>query len=231
MSSILKALKKLEDDKATRQPDELKINAEILRGNDSPRYSSSGLLLTSLFFVTCGAGATYLYMKHDTNMISNTKATLQISADNKPEPLLLKTIPVTTSLVPHEPVKTSAKNPDLPQSRKPVPEVVPTSSTATTIRNKPVITPKRLQQEINATSAVSPQQPTVQNKAVPVLRVNGIAFQNSGTDNVAIINGTPVSSGTMVEGVKVEEILKDRVVFQRNGEKFEILLGQSNLLF
>lgn len=222
MSSILKALKKLEDDKVTRQPDELKIDAEILRGNDLPRNSSSGLLLTSLFFVACGAGATYLYMKHDVSMIPNNKPNLQISADSKPEQFPQKAIPVATSSFPQEPVKPVTENP-VQLQRKSAPVI--SASLPVTIRNKPVVAPKL---PLITTPAVATQPATVQNKAVPVLRVNGIAFQNSGPDNVAIINGTPVSNGAMVEGVKVEEIQKDRVVFQRNGEKFEILLGQSN---
>ncbi len=66
-------------------------------------------------------------------------------------------------------------------------------------------------------------------KSMPVLRVNGIAFQASGgVDNMAIVNGTPVSGGSLIEGTIVEEVQKDRVLFQRNGERFSILLGQSN---
>ena len=45
---------------------------------------------------------------------------------------------------------------------------------------------------------------------------------------MAIVNGTPVSNGSIIEGVTVEEVRKDRVLFQHNGEKFEIQLGQSN---
>jgi hypothetical protein len=63
---------------------------------------------------------------------------------------------------------------------------------------------------------------------IPALRVNGIAFQVSGADNMAIINGTAVASGSTIEGVTVEEVRKDRVLFQFNGEKFEIHLGQTN---
>ena len=65
MSSILKALKKVENDNASRRPDELRIDAEILRTENHARFSPSGMLLVSLLLMACGAGGTYLYMKQD----------------------------------------------------------------------------------------------------------------------------------------------------------------------
>ena len=63
--------------------------------------------------------------------------------------------------------------------------------------------------------------------AKPVLKVNGIAFQD-GADSVAVINGITVSKGSVIEGARVEEIQKDRVRFSRGGEKFDIILDKSN---
>ena len=65
MSSILKALKKVETDNASRRPDELRIDAEILRTENHTQFSSSGILLVSLLLVALGVGTTYLYMKRD----------------------------------------------------------------------------------------------------------------------------------------------------------------------
>lgn len=65
-------------------------------------------------------------------------------------------------------------------------------------------------------------------KVIPTLRVNGIAFQDGTAESVAIINGVPVSSGSVVDGVLINGIYKNRVEFSYNGEKFEINLGQSN---
>jgi type II secretory pathway component PulC len=61
----------------------------------------------------------------------------------------------------------------------------------------------------------------------PVLKVNGIAFQD-GADSVAVINGITVSNGSVIEGARVEEIHKDHVKFSRDGEKFYIILEKSN---
>jgi type II secretory pathway component PulC len=78
------------------------------------------------------------------------------------------------------------------------------------------------------TSIATPPQISASVKAVPALRVNGIAFQDGGADSVAMINGVPVSSGSVIDGVKIEEIHKSKVIFSHNGERFEIPLGQSN---
>ena len=43
---------------------------------------------------------------------------------------------------------------------------------------------------------------------------------------VALIESA--ESSNRIEGVTVEEVRNDRVLFRRNGEKFEIQLGQSN---
>ncbi len=58
--------------------------------------------------------------------------------------------------------------------------------------------------------------------------MEGIAFQDGGTDSVAVVNGAAVSKGSVIEGARVEEILKDRVKFSRGSEKFEIILDKTN---
>jgi type II secretory pathway component PulC len=60
------------------------------------------------------------------------------------------------------------------------------------------------------------------------LKVEGIAFQDGGTDGVAVVNGVTVSKGSVIEGARIEEIQKDRVKFSRGGEKFEIILDKTN---
>jgi len=62
----------------------------------------------------------------------------------------------------------------------------------------------------------------------PVLKVLGIAFQDGSTNSVAVVNGVAVTKGSVIEGVRVEEIQKDRVKFSRGGETFEIILDKSN---
>lgn len=215
MSSILKALKKLEDDKAARRPDELKIDAEILRTDKYPRFSSASVLLTSILLMAGGSGATYLYLKHDSALErANQKPPALYRLNSAPAivPSDIKTeqLPEAIVVVPAPQQKTgrTAANTGNTTSAKPV----AVAKHAVPAKTLPAVSPA-------VSGAVTP---------VPYLRVNGIAFQGSGADSVAIVNGTPVSSGSTIEGVTVEEIRKDRVLFQLKGERFEIRLGQSN---
>jgi general secretion pathway protein B len=45
---------------------------------------------------------------------------------------------------------------------------------------------------------------------------------------VAVVNGIPVSNGSVVEGARVEDIQRDRVRFSYGGERFEVTLGKTN---
>jgi hypothetical protein len=62
----------------------------------------------------------------------------------------------------------------------------------------------------------------------PAIKVNGIAFQDGGSDSVAVVNGISVSNGSVIEGARIEEIQRDRVRFSFGSEKFEVMLGKTN---
>lgn len=219
MSSILKALKKLEDDKATRHPGELRIDAEILRTDSHSRFSSSGLLVISLFLVALGSGATYMYMKG--NIIPE-----QASQNLRTLPLPLQnTSPVSrpSEIIPEQ------LPPEIviaPAQQHLIPRGEHQKKNSSQRAETSVVVPKRAAVPLTATPPPLPAASSV--KQVPALRVNGIAFQEGSSGSVAMINGEPLSNGSVVGGAKVEEIFKNKVKFSFNGDTFEILLGQSN---
>lgn len=202
MSSILKALKKVEQEKTSRIPGLLKIDSDILRTVDSPRRSSSYTSMLLLLVFGGGAAAAFYFMK-------GPKAP---PAPNDSTPVVtIKAVPTPTAA------------PEVIQ------EVVPAKAEDVTARKVPTaraVDSANSDKSKKTDIAAKRELPAV--TAVPALRVNGIAFQNSAADSMAIVNGTAVSNGSIFEGVTVEEIRKDRVLFQYNGEKFEIQLGQSN---
>ncbi|MFZ2949779.1 MAG: general secretion pathway protein GspB [Desulfuromonadaceae bacterium] len=227
MSSILKALKKLENEKTVRVPNSLKIDTDILKTVDSPRKSSPYSLALLFLLVFGGGAAVALYFIKDTKAPQET-ATSQPATSAKtlqtkvpPPPIKPETLPAEIVVVP------ARKEPSVEVSR--------------TQRNKPPVAgkaakvidkraPKAAVADIpeRRKAADVAEKGAAPAAAVPSLRVNGIAFQNSGADSMAIVNGVPVSHGSVIEGTTVEEVRKDRVLFQQNGEKFEIMLGQSN---
>jgi general secretion pathway protein B len=219
MSSILKALKKLEDDKATRHPGELRIDAEILRTDSHSRFSSSGLLVTSLFLVALGSGATYMYMKRNiiTEQTSQNLRTLPLPLQN--------TSPVSR---PHE-ITPDQLPPEIviaPAQQHIIPRGEHQKKSSSQRAETSVVVPKRAAVPLTAAPPPLPVASSV--KQAPALRVNGIAFQEGSSGSVAMINGEPLSNGSVVGGAKVEEIFKNKVKFSYNGDTFEILLGQSN---
>ena len=226
MSSILNALKKLENERAGRSPDSLKIDSAILKTADvSQRFSPVSMALLVLLVFMGGATAAYLFLKEPKSAAVLTRQ----------QPFMAKK--TTQSHIPVQEVKTET----LPEEIVVVPAHKEYARESSHVPpEKPEALSGKPTGAINkaATKAVSgiaekpkgKPEPTIKEipAAVPNLRVNGIAFQKSGSDSMAIVNGAPVSNGSTVQGVTVEKILNDRVLFQKNGERFEILLGQSN---
>jgi general secretion pathway protein B len=235
MSSILKALKKLEDDKASRRPDDLKIDSDILKSDHSSFFSPTLVIIGSIVLLAGGSGATYMYMKH--------------GAATSPPGYKVSSVP-TRQNSPVVPKESAIKTERLPPAVVVVPAQVnikehiePVKQRQATISPKPATTvapPQPAKPVVVVKSALQAKEPlpklapvlnppqSVPVKVTPLIRINGIAFQNNSADNMAIVNGVPVSNGATVEGVKVVEILSDRVRFSNKGEKFEVLLGQSN---
>lgn len=229
MSSILKALKKLEVDNTTRWPGEYKINTEIVRSDTHSRLSPAVLLVTSVLLLAGGSAATFMYMNKDRTPEPSLPKPVSIQKQNPPHVsssnIKTERLPEAQAVVPAKQLK--AEKADIPRQRQPsVPTVTAPATNSRTVKSfvasKPADVPSP------GTKKSTPHPLPAPNKAVPALRVNGIAFQDGGADSVAMINGEPFSSGAVVNGAKIEEIHKNKVRFSYNGEQFEIQLGQSN---
>lgn len=227
MSSILKALKKLEHEKTARSPLSLKIDTDILRTVDSSRgYSPYSLAL--LFLLVFGGGASVaFYFARDVKAPGETvtappaPVAKALQAKVPPPVIITETLPAEIVVVP------ARKGPSVeaPRAKQIKP---PAAKTAKAVDRVPAKEAAAGVSELQNGSDEAAKGAVPAAADVPSLRVNGIAFQNNSADSMAIVNGMPVSSGSIIEGTAVEEIRKDRVLFQRNGEKFEIMLGQSN---
>jgi len=236
MSSILKALKKLEQDKALRRPDTFRIDADILR-SATPRRSSTLVSVAAVVAIfACGAAATYLYLQ-PAGPPSIGKAPRDAKIGDTAGPAATTVLPVGADPAADRSSDRTAREPaPLPVKATPVPDKSPSPP------RPPVRPPQALRADPDTTAArIAPTVPQPFSQPAPpapvsavaapvkppILKVHGIAFQD-GADSVAVINGVTVTKGSMIEDVRVEEILKDRVRFSRGGEKFEIVLEKSN---
>lgn len=226
MSSILKALKKLEQEKTSRKPDSFRIDAEILRGASRRSYFSSGVFLAAVALFLCGVGATYVFMKRH-------EVPMAVPPSQTPTTETNAGTPAVTGRSP-ESVKQGAAE-SVPHE-KPGVKTEPDRFPAPSLRTKPAQQQLQPQKPIEAgaqpdSKPVPPPvtPPTVVTTPGPaVLKVHGIAFQDGSAGGVAVVNGVAVSKGSVVEGARVEEIQADRVKFSRGGEMFEIFLDKSN---
>lgn len=205
MSSILKALKKLENEKAANTTERLNIDKDILLSSPAPKNRYRLTILFAVIFFILGISTKYF----KTTSIADKK--VNAATETAQVSKLKELPPASNSSIQNQPKET------------------PVQSTVS-ITPKPSPTPPNLPETLKKRAKPEPtQEDTTSVKvATPKLTVDGIAYHMGSTESLAVVNGVAVYVGTTVEGVKVEEIAKDRIRFSHAGKSFEVLLGKSN---
>ncbi|ABK99379.1 hypothetical protein [Pelobacter propionicus] len=219
MSSILKALKKLEQETAAARHEPLRIDAEILRTAPANRISPTAIALAAALLFVCGGTVTYIYMSGNRHAPPPPQRAMspRSSVAEVPRPPALS--PATVALpysarLDRNAASAPLRGPFTPRSR-PSGQQLHTTAGDSEGNTRYSATEKPL-----AASHADSTPP------VPTLRVDGIAFQD-GAEGVAVVNGVPVSKGSSIEGVRVDEVQRDRVLFSHGGRKIEVLMGTS----
>lgn len=227
MSSILKALKKVEQDKNLSKPKTLRAQPE-LRTKDSAIASSTKFFIYSLMFFVLGGTTIYYKMRS--------------------QPIVNKAVSSTETVTPKViNIKQQEPKPnDFSANIQQISQQIPAKQ-ANNIHiskkqqnNNTIQTEQTRPQTINSINNTNkfaiplqikiPIQKEVVHQVIekPVLEVNGIAFQSDNRENIAIVNGVPVSQKSIIEGVTVKEIHNNRVTFIKDGKTFDIELGEIN---
>ncbi|HEU0264826.1 MAG TPA: general secretion pathway protein GspB [Geobacterales bacterium] len=211
MSSILKALKRLEDEKHQRRDSAPDLNRAILsdkRGRRLPLWQ----ILASLALVSLIASSlTYIFTKQGALPAPQPQAVPMVSTDlvTPPPAVLREKIddPVTPFPEPSEAI-----------SRKAPPRHEPVVA-------EPPITPPKPAPPSSPQPTVTSVQPESHGLEPPLVRpvVTGIAAQQE--QRFAVVNGRTVQEGGVVEGFVVEQILNDRVIFRHDGEAVTVPLS------
>ena len=90
------------------------------------------------------------------------------------------------------------------------------------ISEEVAIAPEKAKTPIENTPTSAQQTPKEISSTPPLLKLSAIVWYEEPSKRFAMINGLIVTEGSVVEGVKVEEIYPNRVRFSQNGRQFEI---------
>jgi general secretion pathway protein B len=228
MSSILKALRRLEEDKAARQDAPVDIGRDILRRPRKARRSAPGLILALVVaggLLTAGAAA-ILFHADGRPSVGGPDIVLPAeqaaaSPQSTPQP------PEVAEVAPPAPNRPLLANePEVIEVRMASPPVASANRPPAPPRGPPAAAPEPPMPPAPLPSADPAPSAPVETAAAPQLVVSGIAYQPDPQGRLAVVNDLPVMQGTVIEGVSVEEILADRVVFSREGSRFEVTLGE-----
>jgi general secretion pathway protein B len=238
MSSILKALKKLEDEKNAKQGHRVDITRDIFGGaQQPPTVSRWPLIAGSIAGSITLCVAVYLFMarpapspappplpaetrRNETTPSSPAvESPTALSSPQEKSPNLLKTVELSAPPASPKTLVTTMRA----ATQSVTPKVSAHLPSPTISANRPVFSnPPPLPQL--KSSAV----PAATTLTTPRISVSGIAYNKDAADRLAFINGAPAGEGKTVSGVTVEEILPDKVRFSYGQKSFEVLVGKSN---
>jgi general secretion pathway protein B len=236
MSSILKALQKVEAEKAAAR-NAGRLATEISRTRQKRGWKPRWLFPVAMTVVAVVAVlATYTLMGGFSQGRQQTVPQPGIEAAAP----LPQSRPVESSLPPSaappvadsvtvQPMITrpvAVKVPSAPPRRNELPESPDAAgnddaSSPETSAEPPAVRAAELQTE--RTAGLSPAS-----HAASDLTVSGIAWQKESTSRLAVVNGVPIAQGAILAGARVEEILPDRVRFTRDSHSFEVFLGKTS---
>ena len=208
MSSILEALKKLEDEKAARLSNPGHFAGKVIKTGRRPKEQPRWLLPAGMAVVAAVAVlVTYILMGG-------------LSTRNRQDQ------PVV-SAQPRQGAAPSAAPAPLPALPSPVARVssLPLSPSPHTAKKAHPADSVPRQRQPESRQGEEPA-PLPHFTGIPPLKVTGIGWQRDNSDRLAVVNGRSVTEGSVVEGARVEEIFPDRVRFSFNERTFEITLGK-----
>src|ERR1039457_864748 len=214
MSFILKALKRVEEEKAVKSQNTPDIHDAIFSGraqaiNEYGRFRS---LVYILLILIAGSGITFIiiYYVPFFNPINRSGKLLTKTAQ--------KEATTTSSIIAPAPgVNSSPINVELPDNTRQ--EKV---KEAKTLPFNKVVIPDEASKISPAFHAHKERISRLTVNPPQGLKVNGIAFQDDPSESVAVVNGMLVKRGMSVDGARLEEIFPDRVRFSGKDGPFEV---------
>jgi len=226
MSTILRALKKLEHEKTSNKPDPTDIDLEFLDSpRPVPRRSPLKRVLIVGLLLACGSGATYLFMSRTEKAPAPVPVT-QPAAPHARQAVVLK--PATSAR--QDALALANRSSAASPRAASVPQIQVQQKPAPATRRAKV-QPEYQDEEIpvkkqRVTKTAKTAESVKRIRSSSSITVNGIALSD-GEKRKAIVNGMSVSIGSVVEGARIVDIQENRVQFSRGNRTFEITVGNT----
>ena len=221
MSFILKALKKLEEEKAAQRVGRYDINSAILTPDRASGNTSRRRLTLAVIFLlfAAGSGGTYLLRHHVRAPLPPAKNAGMGDMSREIQASQPQAAPPISS----DPGRDSERKAAEPAAEPGHNAITtfsegkaPASKPATSSRNTGAVPVPGTHRHGQEPSGSTPSG----------LRVNGIALQDDPSESVAVINGVLAKRGMTIAGNRIEEIEHDRVKFSGNGETFYVQISK-----
>lgn len=196
MSSILKALRKLEEEKSALGEGGVDIARDILkRSSRKPGFNLFWPLLSAVLFLLLISSGVLFWSNHRPSSALQTNSAPP-PAVTAPQPASVESLPVRSET----PSVEKIQPPEGPVTKAAPPTVLPAVQVQ--------VEPEALR--LNGS---------------PFLKLTGIAYRENPAERMAIINDLPVMQGTAIEGAELVEILRDRVVLSWRGAQINLRIA------
>ncbi|GAB4295654.1 MAG: hypothetical protein Fur0034_04310 [Desulfuromonadia bacterium] len=221
MSSILDALKKVEEGKRLRKRGASDLSSMLVPADPQSTRGRGRVRMLAVVLLSAAAGGAVVWFLAGTKPVSAPVQTLP----SAPQPVVSaspttlpdrKSSPLQgggTQSRPTPLLQPSKQSPraSVPPSKPllPSPEARPPDTTAPNEERKVIASP--------------PSTPLPRGETGK-FRVSGIGWQKDASSRYAVINGNAVSEGGVIDGAKVLEIHQDRVLMERDGQPMEVYL-------
>ena len=223
MSSILKALKKLDDDLPRKRrtviwPSGSTPRSAMRRWDISAGRSAFVLWGLLALAVVAAAGGLYLYFKPGPD--SRTETTAAVTRPiSKPDSTV--STPGSTARPPatQPPQSAAPRAKPQPETAKPVPKPAPSpvvkKTPAATVRRPPPTEKKAARPSVPATASL----PILTSD----LKLQAISWAPAPGDRLAVINGSIVREGASLEGYVIVQIDKEEVSVRKGSEQWKLV--------
>lgn len=240
MSSILKALKKLEEEKYVRRDGKVDVVKGMLRSTPRQNGMPRWVLPVAIAGSACVAAImTYLVMGSPSDRLRGADPADSLQAaydDGNGKDSILKPLPEKKAEASRPMDETPVTEASQAVSKKKaVPPATASNRATRTSSRVPEIPVKpqpsareRLPANDPGITASNPDKPAQPSgiRHMPVLAVSGIAWQKDGSDRLAVVNGLSVTEGMVVGGAVVEKIFQDKVRFSYEMRTFDVPVGR-----